>query len=570
MGKIAFYSNRPLRYLLNDLSQVFTFCENVPVSESHKPSWTDIAAAKKEEVNARIPLEWVIPEDLLPPPSKTRVDDFVAASGFFTANEVKITRSSATDITANIVSGSWTAEDVTRAFCKAAAVSHQLVNSLTYTQFPEAIAAAKELDQDFLKTGRARGPLHGVPVSLKDNINIKGAPSTIGFVAYANEKEEKNSYLVDLLVELGAIVYVKTNVPTAMMMAETVNNVFGITTNPLNRSLTPGGSSGGESALIASYGSPLGVGTDIGGSLRLPASTTGLFTIRFSGNRLPNFDFKAGMPGQEAIVSVQGPLARTLEDVVLYSKSIIDSEPWFKDPKLYPIPWREIELPRKLKFAVIWDDGFVRVTPPVRRGLETTVEKLRNSGHEVVEWDNKPIAKVYDLLRRLFTADGGKTIRNQLEKGQEPALPFMDNFLKSKEIGVYDLWQLHRERNQIWKEWLDQWNDIEGLDGLIMAAAPYISAKHSKYTHAGYTGLFNLLDYSAAVFPCGVIGDRDIDVRKMDEPPELNAADKATREEYDPNEIHGLPVGLQLIGRKLQEEKVLAMVGRVLEAVNTS
>ncbi|KFY15664.1 hypothetical protein V492_01861 [Pseudogymnoascus sp. VKM F-4246] len=549
-------------------ADIATVSEREPVSASDKPKWTDIAAAKKREVYAGIPSEWLIPEDLLPSPSKTKVDDFVATSGFFTAKEIEITASSATDITAKVIGGSWTAEEVTRAFCKSSAVSHQLVNSLTYTQFPEAIAAAKELDQEFLKTGKARGPLHGVPISLKDNINIKGASSTIGFVANANEKEEKNSYIVDLLVDLGAIIYVKTNVPTAMMMAETVNNVFGTTTNPFNRNLTPGGSSGGESALIASYGSPLGVGTDIGGSLRLPASTTGLFTIRFSGNRLPNFDFKAGVPGQEAIISVQGPLARTLDDVILYSKSIIDAEPWFKDPKLYPIPWRQIQLPQKLKFAVIWDDGFVRVTPPVRRALETTIAKLKNSGHEVVEWDNKPIAKAYALLRPLFTADGGKTIRSQLEKGGEPALQFMDNFLQSKEIGVYDMWQLQRERNQIWKEWLDQWNGIEGLDGIIMAAAPYISAKHSKYTHSGYTGLFNLLDYSAAVFPCGVIGDRDVDVRKTDEPPELNPLDKATREEYDPNEIHGLPVGLQLIGRKLQEEKVLAMVGRVLEAVN--
>lgn len=99
---------------------------------------------------------------------------------------------------------------------------------MTYTQFPEAITAAKELDEEFSKTGKPRGPLHGVPVSLKDNINIKGAPSTIGLIAYANEREEKNSYIVDLLVELGAIIYVKTNVPTAMMMAETVNNIFGV------------------------------------------------------------------------------------------------------------------------------------------------------------------------------------------------------------------------------------------------------------------------------------------------------------------------------------------------------
>lgn len=93
--------------------------------------------------------------------------------------------------------------------------------------FSEAIAAAKALDEVFAKTGKVVGPLHGVPISLKDNINIEGVPSTLGFIYWANEKEEKNSLIVDLLVELGAVVYVKTNVPTAMMMAETVNNVFG-------------------------------------------------------------------------------------------------------------------------------------------------------------------------------------------------------------------------------------------------------------------------------------------------------------------------------------------------------
>jgi hypothetical protein len=107
-----------------------TASEKLPVSRSEKLSWTDISAAKKEEVNARIPSEWLIPEDLLPPTSQTKVDDFVATSGFFTEGEIKITASSATDITANIVAGTWTAEEVTKAFCKSAAVSHQLVCSV--------------------------------------------------------------------------------------------------------------------------------------------------------------------------------------------------------------------------------------------------------------------------------------------------------------------------------------------------------------------------------------------------------------------------------------------------------
>ncbi len=102
---------------------------------------------------------------------------------------------------------------------------------MTETLFPEALVAAKRLDEHFAKTGKLVGPLHGVPISLKDNFNIAGKASSVGFVAWANDIATSNSSLVDLLVRLGAIVFVKTNVPTAMMIAETVNNVFGRSVN---------------------------------------------------------------------------------------------------------------------------------------------------------------------------------------------------------------------------------------------------------------------------------------------------------------------------------------------------
>lgn len=145
--------------------------------------------------------------------------------------------------------------------------------------FEEAIQSAKSLDDHLERTGQVVGPLHGLPISLKDNFNVKGKDSTVGFTSLVNKPAEYNSTLVDLLEKLGAVRYCKTNVPTAMMIvcmstlngrfetheiqAESVNNTFGRTTNPLNRKLTSGGSSGGESALIAFGGSPLGVGTDI-------------------------------------------------------------------------------------------------------------------------------------------------------------------------------------------------------------------------------------------------------------------------------------------------------------------
>ena len=134
--------------------------------------------------------------------------------------------------------------------------------------FPEALAAARDLDDHIKQTGKPVGPLHGLPISIKDNFKVKGKDSTLGFVSWVDQPETSNSVLVDILRSLGAVLYVKTNVPTAMMIAESVNNTFGRTVNPLNRKLTSGGSSGGESALIAFGASLLGVGTDIGMYLR--------------------------------------------------------------------------------------------------------------------------------------------------------------------------------------------------------------------------------------------------------------------------------------------------------------
>jgi amidase len=130
--------------------------------------------------------------------------------------------------------------------------------------FDKAVTHAKELDAYFQETGKTKGPFHGLPISIKDNINIIGYDTTIGFTSLANKPATHNSTIIDSLLEAGAVFYCKTNVPTAMMIAETVNNLFGRTVNPLNRKLTTGGSSGGESALIAFGGSRIGIGSDIG------------------------------------------------------------------------------------------------------------------------------------------------------------------------------------------------------------------------------------------------------------------------------------------------------------------
>jgi amidase len=155
-------------------------------------------------------------------------------------------------------------------------------NCLTEILFPEALARANFLDEYLEKTGEVIGPLHGLPISLKDCMITPPHPSSIGMACYANEatKQDEETLLVRILAKLGAVFYVKTTTPTAMMMMETISNVWGETSGAYHSGTSPGGSSGGEGALLAMRGSPLGIGTDIGGSIRIPSAFNGLYGLK--------------------------------------------------------------------------------------------------------------------------------------------------------------------------------------------------------------------------------------------------------------------------------------------------
>ena len=148
--------------------------------------------------------------------------------------------------------------------------------------FPEALERAKFLDAHLEKTGEVIGPFHGLPISLKDCFITPPHPSSIGMACYANEatKPEEETILVGILAKLGAVFYVKTTTPTAMMMMETISNVWGETIGAYHSGTSCGGSSGGEGVLLAMRGSPLGVGTDIGGSIRIPCAFNYLYGLK--------------------------------------------------------------------------------------------------------------------------------------------------------------------------------------------------------------------------------------------------------------------------------------------------
>lgn len=188
------------------------------------------------------------------------------------------------------------------------------------------------------------------------------------------------------------------------------------------------------------------------------------------------------MAGQEAVQSVNGPLARTLGDIVLEAKTVVDAQPWLWDPRMVPIPWREVTLAPKLKIGVMWHDGVVLPTPPVLRALRHTVEKLKAAGHEVVEWDNKDQAQGIDLLNRMFLADGGLSIRKALEPTGEPFREEMKSYATAKELGTYEMWQLHLERTAFQKRYLDRWNEAR-LDAIVCPTTPFSAVQNGGFKH---------------------------------------------------------------------------------------
>ncbi|KAG9670410.1 acetamidase, partial [Aureobasidium melanogenum] len=490
-------------------------------------NWQDIAKAKRAALLDSIPAEWRIPADLVPPETQLDVMGFPQESGFFTNDELKYTSTKVPELLQQIHSGKWKAVNVTSAFCKRAAVCHELTNCLSETLFPKALERAKALDDHFQKTGKPVGPLHGLPISLKDNFNIIGKDSTIGFVSWVDQPATYNTVLVDVLTKAGAVLYVKTNVPTAMMIAESVNNTFGRTVNPQNRSLTSGGSSGGESALIKFGGSAIGVGTDIGGSLRIPAACTGIFTLRPSFGRFPTANAKSGLAGQEAVNSVNGPMARTLNDIEFFAKNV--------------------------------------PTPPVRRALKHAVDKLQQDGHEIVEWKPELHSEAVELLAQFFVADGGKSVKEILAPVDEPFREEMLAYKDATEIGVHALWQLQAKRTKLCKDYLDRWTQA-GLDGILCPTTPFATVEHGKFKHVGYTGVFNILDYSAVSFPSGIEADKQLDKAESGTEP-LSQIDAQIQAEYNAEAVHGMPVSLQLVANRLEEEKAVAMTRVVMEGL---
>jgi len=252
-------------------------------------------------------------------------------------------------------------------------------NCLTEIFFDDAIERAKKLDQEYDPKSREKSlpPLFGLPVSLKDSFQVSGYDTSTGLGCYVDQPAEDNSALAAMLIDLGAVLYCKTNLPQSIMTGDSDNNVFGRTLNPRNKLLTAGGSTGGEGALLALRGSILGIGTDIGGSIRVPSVCNGIYGFRPSVGLVPHSGVRdLTPPGTDGVRSTAGPMTTSLRDCALFLKSIVQADTWKYDSTSISIPWVDLKPVHKLRIGVAQNDGVYTPSPPVRRGLRQVVDLL--------------------------------------------------------------------------------------------------------------------------------------------------------------------------------------------------
>lgn len=508
------------------------------------------------------------------------------------------------DLVHNVQNGETAAVDVLRAYGKVAVKAQEKTNCLTEVMIKEA--------EEWIDRGEInlKGPLAGIPVSLKDSISVGGFDSSVGYSRNTGKPMKEDGAMVKLLKDAGAVPFVKTALPITLLSFESFNDVWGRCLNPHNTNYSPGGSTGGEGALLAFGGSRIGIGSDVAGSVRCPAHYSGCYSLRCSTGRWPKLGMSTSMPGQEGIPSVFSPMARTLKDLTYFTRSFIQIQPWKYDQSVHPIIWRshvedEFKEKKILKVGIMRTDTVVDPSPACARALDMAAQALKAEGHEVFNITPPNPYEALVIASNLLNADGTRTFRSFFRTGEsdDPGakqfgrymrLPrwikwfywMYWKYIKRDEVwagllehwhekSAYENWQWVTKREAYKVRWHEWWNTFgnngDGMDFILTPPNATPAVPHGGMREAasacGYTFLFNLLDYSCGIIPvthvdpkCDMLSPA-VKVKKM------NAVAQGAYKHYDALKMAGLPVGVQIVGRRLQEEKVLACMQRVEDAL---
>jgi Asp-tRNA(Asn)/Glu-tRNA(Gln) amidotransferase A subunit family amidase len=405
----------------------------------------------------------------------------------------------------------------------------------------EALAAEQAVGR-----GGKLGPLHGVPLSIKSSIDVAGKRCESGSKLRAGLVAAKDAPLVSRLRQSGAIILGVTNTPEMLMAWETDNLLYGRTNNPWDLARTPGGSSGGEAAAIAAGMSAGGVGSDGGGSIRVPAHFTGICGLKPTPGRIPASGHFPASAGPFALLGVVGPMARTVDDLKLLFE--VMQGPDDGDPSSAPVPlrWPESEPLKGIRIGYFEEDGRTPVTLETRAAVRTAAEALRRAGFQVEQFRPQGLERARQLWWQIFGIAGGMLLGPMMKGHETEISPLLSQFFRwvaAEPVhtgqSLLDTWvQSDVVRMQVFAE-------MRNYPVLLCPAAAVPAFRHGErswqvegktvaYLDAwSYTEWFNLLGTPAAVVPVG-------------KSPE------------------GLPIGVQIVARPWEEELVLS-VAAVIE-----
>lgn len=514
-----------------------------------------------------------------------------------------------TQLVGAVNSGQIRPQTVLSAYGKATALSHSRANALTEVLLLDAerSLSAGEID--------LTGPLAGIPVSLKDSINIKGFDTSLGYSSRAGKPADEDGPIVKLLKRAGAIPHVKTALPITLLSFESSNDLWGLCRNPHNPLFSPGGSTGGEAALLALNGSRIGVGSDVAGSVRVPAAWSGIYSLRCSTGRWPKVGSETTTSGQEGVPSVFSPMARTFDDLAYFTKSLLEMEPWKTDYTVHPIPWRqnvydETISKSSLRVGLIQSNGVCPPTPAISRALNMAASALKAAGHIIVpiETDDFPPsatpANGLQIASMLLCADGGHTFRQGFRTGEwndQGAVQIYFYMSKLPRFAKYlhYLWVRYVRRDPLWASLLrhfhpltaaEQWKWVsrrekfrstwfewlsqpeQAFDFILCPTHPSPALPHhamkDTVSSCGYTFLFNLLDYTAGVVPVMKVDSAKDQVDPHFKP--TNGVAEGVYTHYDADKMVDLPCAVQIVGgvpNRLSEEKTLASMQVLVAAL---
>jgi amidase len=396
-------------------------------------------------------------------------------------------------------------------------------------------------------SGEELGPLHGVPLSIKSSIEVAGLRCESGTKLRTGTVAAQDAPLVGRLRRAGAIILGVTNTPELLMAWETDNLLYGRTNNPWDLSRTPGGSSGGEAAAIAAGMSAGGVGSDGGGSIRVPAHFSGICGLKPTPGRIPATGHFPASAGPFALLGVVGPMARTVDDLKVLLE--VMQGPDDGDPSAAPVPvqWPGKDELKRIRIGYFEDDGRTPITPETRAAVRTAAEGLERAGFQVEPFRPEGLELARQLWWKLFGVAGGMVL-GPMTQGREAELsPILKEFLSWAAAepphtgdSLLETWI---QRDVVRMQIFAQMRKYPVLLCPVAAIPAFrhgersweVDGKTVQYLDAwSYSESFNLLGAPAAVVPVG-------------KSPE------------------GLPIGVQIVARPWQEELVLSVAAALEE-----